>query len=190
MVIPWETIEILNLYRLFLRREVGLSLSQFEKVFLRKQVRDSQYLWKQRSNTIAGTALGLLNGGAGLLGGFNGGWNNHCSENTPVNRYELSQEQRIADLQSQVALRDANTYNDQKLLEVYKYFDNKIEGINASISTQAVYNATQTATMNCMQNQINQLMGLTKLVVPNSSVCPRLGKCSSHTLNYNSKLEV
>lgn len=124
---------------------------------------------------IAGTALGLLNGGAGLLGGFNGGWNNHCSENTPVNRYELSQEQRIADLQSQVALRDANTYNDQKLLEVYKYFDNKIEGINASISTQAVYNATQTATMNCMQNQINQLMRLTKLVVPNSSVCPGWG---------------
>lgn len=90
--------------------------------------------------TIAGTALGLLNGGAGLLGAFNGGWNNNCAENTPVNRYELSQEQKIADLQAQVALRDANTYNDQKLLEVYKYFDGKIEGINASIATQAVYN--------------------------------------------------
>lgn len=175
MVIPWETIEILNLYRLFLGREVGLSLSQFKKVFLRKQVRDSQYLWKQRSNTIAGTALGLLNGGAGLLGAVNGGWNNNCAENTFVNRYELSQEQKIADLQAQVALRDANTYNDQKLLEVYKYFDSKIEGINASIATQAVYNATQNATIGCMQNQINELMSLTKLVVPNSSVCPGYG---------------
>lgn len=121
---------------------------------------------------IAGTALGLLNGGAGLLGAVNGGWNNNCAENTFVNRYELSQEQKIADLQAQVALRDANTYNDQKLLEVYKYFDGKIEGINASIATQAVYNATQNATIGCMQNQINELMGLTKLVVPNSSVCP------------------
>lgn len=75
-------------------------------------------------------------------------------------------------MQAQVALRDANTYNDQKLLEVYKYFDNKIEGINASIATQAVYNATQNATIGCLQNQVNELMGLTKLVVPNSSVCP------------------
>lgn len=75
-------------------------------------------------------------------------------------------------MQAQVALRDANTYNDQKLLEVYKYFDNKIEGINASIATQAVYNATQNATIGCLQNQVNELMGLTKLVVPNSNVCP------------------
>lgn len=127
---------------------------------------------------IAGTALGLLNGGAGLLGAFNGSWNNNCAENTFVNRYELSQEQKIADLQAQVALRDANTYNDQKLLEVYKYFDGKIEGINASIATQAVYNATQNATIGCMQNQINELMGLTKLVVPNSSVCPGWGSVS------------
>lgn len=78
-------------------------------------------------------------------------------------------------MQAQVALRDANTYNDQKLLEVYKYFDSKIEGINASIATQAVYNATQNATIGCLQNQINELMSLTKLVVPNSSVCPGYG---------------
>lgn len=118
----------------------------------------------------------MLNGG-GLLSAFSGGAynNNHCSENTPVNRYELTQEQRIAELQSQVALRDANTYNDQKLLELYKYFDGKIEGINASIATQAVYNATQNATIGCLQNQVNELMGLTKLVIPNSNVCPGWG---------------
>ena len=63
---------------------------------------------------IAGTALGLLNGGLGMLGG----WNNHsvgCSENMPVTRYELGQESKIADLQSQIALRDANTYGDQRM---------------------------------------------------------------------------
>ena len=76
---------------------------------------------------IAGTALGLLNnGGLGnILGGI--GWgncNNGC--NPIVNRYELNQSEIISKLQSEVALRDANIYNDQKLLEVYKYFDGQV----------------------------------------------------------------
>jgi hypothetical protein len=142
---------------------------------------------------IAGTALGVLNGGLGnLLGGimgngcnngWNNGWNNGCnggfipvcSENMTVNRYELGQEAKISELQSQIALRDANTYNDQKLLEVYKYFDGKIEGINSRLCDQAVWNATQTATISCMAQQIAALNGLTKLVVPNTSVCPGWG---------------
>ena len=90
---------------------------------------------------IAGTALGLLNGGAGL--GFpwmNGNHPNGCSENTPVSRYELGQESKIAELQSQIALRDANTYGDQKLLEVYKYFDGKLNTVNERLCAQAVHN--------------------------------------------------
>lgn len=121
---------------------------------------------------IAGTALGLLNGG---LGGILGNGNCGCSENHMVNRYELAQESRISKLESEIALRDANIYNDQKILELYKYIDGKLEGVNATLATQAVYNATQTATINCMQNQIAQLFGLTKLVVPNASVCPGWG---------------
>ena len=129
---------------------------------------------------ISGTALALLNGGLGnLLGGGCNTWNNAhncgCSENNIVNRYELAQESRISKLESEIALRDANIYNDQKLLELYKYIDGKLEGVNATLATQAVYNATQTATINCMQGQINQLFGLTKLVVPNTSVCPGWG---------------
>ena len=120
---------------------------------------------------IAGTALGLLNNG-GMFSGLFGG-NCGCSENMPVNRYELNQEQRIADLQAQISLRDANIYNDQKLLEVYKYFDGKIESINHKLCDQAVWNATQTSTMTCMAGQIGQLFNLTKLVVPITSVCPQ-----------------
>lgn len=121
---------------------------------------------------IAGTALGLLNGGLnGILGNGNCG----CSENHMVNRYELGQESRISKLESEIALRDANIYNDQKILELYKYIDGKLEGVNGTLATQAVYNATQTATMNCMQGQIGQLFNLTKLVVPNTSVCPGWG---------------
>ena len=69
-------------------------------------------------------------------------------------------------------LRDANIYNDQKMLELYKYIDGKLEGVNGALAGQAVWNATQTANINCMQGQIGQLFGLTKLVVPNTSVCP------------------
>ena len=121
---------------------------------------------------IAGTALGVLNGG--WLGNLFGGKN--CSpEDAGVNRYELGLQQRIAALESGIALRDANIYNDSKILETYKYFDGKIEAINARLAEQAVFNATQTSAMNCMGGQIAQLYSLTKLVIPNGSVCPGWG---------------
>lgn len=120
---------------------------------------------------IAGTALGLLNGGLGNILGTNCG----CSENMAVSRYELGQEQKIAQLESQIALRDANIYSDQKLVEVYKDLSARINGLEAGLNAQAVYNATNTATINCIQGQVAQLFGLTKLVVPNTSVCPGWG---------------
>lgn len=120
---------------------------------------------------IAGTALGLLNGGLGNILGTNCG----CSENMMVSRYELGQEQKIAQLESQIALRDANIYSDQKLVEVYKDLSARINGLEAGLNAQAVYNATNTATINCIQGQVAQLFGLTKLVVPNTSVCPGWG---------------
>jgi hypothetical protein len=129
---------------------------------------------------IIGTSLSamnvLCNGGFGnVLGGLFGNGCGCNGANAPVNRYELGLENENARLRSEIALRDANIYNDQKLLEVYKYFDGKIEGINAKLCEQAVYNATQTAAMNCMGGQIAQLFSLTKLVVPNTSVCPGWG---------------
>ena len=123
---------------------------------------------------IAGTALGVLNGGLGnILGGFN---NCGCSENMMVNRYELNQENRIAKLETEVALRDANIFTDQKIAEVYERLDSKIRGVEAGLNAQAVYNATNTATINCIQGQVAQLFGLTKLVIPNTSVCPGWGE--------------
>ena len=137
---------------------------------------------------IAGTALGVLNGGLGnLLGGMGmgyngcGGWNRgmpviaECSDNQVVNRYEASMAAKIADLETEVKLRDANTYTDQKLLELYKYFDGKLEHVDHKLCDQAVWNTAQTGTINCMAGQIAQLYGLTKLVVPNTSICPGWG---------------
>ena len=125
---------------------------------------------------IAGTALGVMNGGLGNL--FNWGCNGAnagCSENVVVNRYELGQQGKIAQLETEIALRDANIYNDQKSLELYKYFDGEIKRIDRTLCDQAVYNATQTGAISCIQGQIAQLQSLTKLVVPNTSVCPGWG---------------
>ena len=104
---------------------------------------------------IAGTALGVLNGMGGL-GGLFGGWNGAAipSENMPVNRYELGQESKIAELQSQIALRDANTYNDQKLLEMYKYFDGKLNEVNAVLGGQAVQNQATKDSFQLLQERL------------------------------------
>lgn len=94
---------------------------------------------------IAGTALGLLSGG------WNGLWGNaatpapaafsgNCSQNMPVNRYELELQQQIAAKDAQIALRDANTYGDQKMLEMYQYIDGQLKDIRSTLGTQAVHN--------------------------------------------------
>jgi hypothetical protein len=110
---------------------------------------------------IIGTVLGSLgvagNGLGGILG--NCGHNNGCSENTPVNRYELDQTSRIAKLESDIALRDANIYNDQKLLEVYKYFDGQVKDIRATMCENdkalAVSNAKIEGTFAVLGEKIN-----------------------------------
>ena len=124
---------------------------------------------------IAGTALGLLNNGNGL-GGLLGGNNNcGCSEDHYINRYEAGQSARIAELETEVKLRDSNIYTDNKILALYQYVDGKIQNVEGQICQQNVYNATNTATINCLSGQIAQLMNLTKLVIPNGSVCPGWG---------------
>lgn len=125
---------------------------------------------------IAGTALGLLNtNGGGLLGGLLGGNNCACSENMAVNRYELEQQKRISDLEAQVALRDASIYTDGKLNDLRNYVDAKFAAVGDKLSAQAVHNATCDAVLGCIQGQVAQLYSLTRLVVPNTSVCPGWG---------------
>lgn len=140
---------------------------------------------------IAGTALGLLNGLGGMAGlaasaaGCNscGGC---CSENTPVSRYEMNQAQTIAAKDAEIGLLKADKYTDQKLSEVTAYLMGQIKDLSNEVRAnkdeqagvnmqQAVYNATNTAAISCLQNQVAALQGLTKLVIPNSSVCPGWG---------------
>lgn len=118
---------------------------------------------------IAGTALGLLQNGnlGGILGGMGG-----CNSNHYVNRYEADQAARIAELETEVKLRDANAYTIGELNKFRNYVDAKFDTVNAHICNQAVVNAQITANISCMQNAINTLNGLTKTVIPISSVCP------------------
>lgn len=91
---------------------------------------------------IIGSALGALNSGVLGGGGILGGWNNGmvCSENQLVNRYEAGQSARIAELETEVKLRDSNIYTDSKILDVYKYFDGELKDIRGTLCSQAVMN--------------------------------------------------
>ena len=120
---------------------------------------------------IAGTALGLLNGGLPGLGIGLGG-NNCCNESMLVNRYEASQSARIAELETEVKLRDANTYTLTEMGKLRDYVDGRLRGIEGQLCQQAVINSQVTANIGCMQGQIAGLMALTKTVIPIGNVCP------------------
>lgn len=122
---------------------------------------------------IAGLSLGVLNslGGIGgiLLGNrvapFAAGMAAEagCSENHTVNRYELSMVQENAKLRSDIALRDANTYQDQKMLEMYKYLDGKLDEIHGVLASQAVNNQATKDSFQLLQERVdcckNELCG-------------------------------
>ena len=119
---------------------------------------------------IAGLALGALN--SGILNNFGIGGRAGCGDVHYVDRYEAGQSARIAELETEVKLRDANTYTLGELNKMRNYVDAKFDAVNAQLCQQAVVNAQITANISCMQNTINTLSGLTKTVIPITSVCP------------------
>lgn len=138
---------------------------------------------KDNTKAIAGTALGFGIGSAALnllggcgngLGGILGGWNN-CGNgcgNQMVNRYEAGQSARIAELETEVKLRDANFYTIGEIGKLRDYVDHRFEGVNAQLCQQSVVNAQVAANLSCLTNTVNMLSGLTKTVIPITNVCP------------------
>lgn len=140
-------------------------------------------------NTVGASAgiasfLGLNAGN--LLGGLGCGGNNRngcgCGMNacdTPVSRYEAAMMQELAAKDGKIALLESNIYTDSKIADVYERLITRINADkaeqNAINTQQAVYNGGVNSTLGCMQGQIAQLYSLTKLVVPNASVCPGWG---------------
>ena len=117
---------------------------------------------------IAGTALGLLNGGLGNIFG------NNCAGpgNVAVNRYELDMQKELINRDSEIAYLKSRDAAKTDSLELYKYVDGRLRGIEAQICQQAVINAQITANISCMQTSIAALQGLTKTVIPINNVCP------------------
>ena len=98
-----------------------------------------------------GTGLGAM-ASAGGLAGLLGLQANNEPENRPVTRYEMG-------------LIQENT-----LLKANQYADAKAAGLQAQISQQCVWNATQEGLIRDQQRQLMQLYSLTKFVVPGTSV--------------------
>lgn len=134
------------------------------------------------SKGVGGTALGLSIGALGaelLTGGLNGllnGVNRGGGGCNPAERLVTHTEAALmaenAELKTEKKLLESNIYTDQKTLELYRYVDGKLAGVEAQINAQAVYNATNTATLNCIAGQVAALMALTKTVIPAANICP------------------
>lgn len=141
---------------------------------------------------IIGTVLGGLgvagNGGVGLLNGMAGSANGGCcGENTPVNRYELNMQRELSQKEAEIAYLNGQNETNRKLTDVYSNLETQINTLRDTVTRnreeqncvnnqQAVYNGVNTATISCLQGQVNTLMGLTRTIVPNTSVCPGWGE--------------
>lgn len=148
------------------------------------------------SKGVAGTALGtgigalaLSAANSGILPGLFGNGcncNSNCSENMAVNRYEMTMSQQLAQKDMEISYWRGQDETNRKISDAYAKLEGRINAVDAKVDRnrdeqcavnmqQAVYNGTNTAAIGCIQGQIAQLMGLTKLVVPNTSVCPGWG---------------
>lgn len=144
-------------------------------------------------NTVLGalgTASFLGVNANNLLGGFAGNNRQQCAcacpTDVPVTRYEAEMMLALNAKDGEIALLKADKYTDQKISEATAYLMGKIGEVSAEVrankdaqcavnAQQLALNAASNATISCLQGQVAQLFGITKLVVPNTSVCPGWG---------------
>lgn len=136
--------------------------------------RDHYYASNGKANAALTTGIiGTAAAAASVLGGWAGGVRQGTTD-CYVNRFELEQQSRISRLESEVALRDANTYAMQQMNDFRNYVDKKFECINEKLATQAVVNEKIIGNLTCLTNQVAALDALTKKVIPTSSICPEV----------------
>ena len=132
-------------------------------------------------NTLGGGGLlgGLLGGGGGgwggmmpygaipyavsatpVIGGFGCGCG--CNEDHTATRYDIgttkelmAKDLQISELNTEIKLRDSNIYTDQKSLELYRYIDGQLNGINAQLAAQAVNNQATKDSLHIIDNKID-----------------------------------
>lgn len=147
---------------------------------------------------IAGTALGLLNnGGMGLLGGrYGNGCGNGCgydgygADRRTVSRETFDVNQQLTQAKMDNAILAADLASEKKMVEVFNAATRRtnevrdellgmVNGlerkVDAGFGAQSVINCQTGSAVNLLQNQVGQLYSLTKMVIPNSVVCPGWG---------------
>ena len=116
--------------------------------------------------SFLGLNAGNILGGCGNGGLFGGGWGRNggncgCSPaDMPVTRYEMAMQHEIASKDSKIALLEANTYQDSKSLELYRYIDGKLNEINSALAAQAVTNTSFNSAMQAMDYKFTQQVAL------------------------------
>lgn len=118
-----------------------------------------------------GTGLGLLDGGANLLGKMLGANSASSPEDKPVTRYEMG------------LIREST---DQKIENSYLrgQLDTaaKLEGVQKQFAEQLAFNATVSANTSAIASQTAELRNnfdrLTRIFVPNENVAPGWGRAN------------
>lgn len=120
-------------------------------------------------NTVLG-AVGTASA-LGLMGGLFGqrrGQQQPDGEDRPVTRYEMGLIKESLAKDTEIAQLKANIYTDNKVGVVN-------QRLNDFEKSQMLYNGANNATIACIQRQVNELYGLTKIVVPNGNIAPGWG---------------
>lgn len=128
------------------------------------------------SKGLAGTSLGFGIGATALTLLQNGVAGNLLGGNKDVYTTGMAErDAKIAELTTEVKLRDSYLYTDQKVDgkvdKVRDELEGRIRCLEGKMCEQYAYNAANNATIGCIQNQIQQLYGMTKIVIPQSSIC-------------------
>lgn len=116
-----------------------------------------------------GTGLGILDGGASLLGRILGGNGmNAAPEDRPVTRYEVGL------IQDTINQKIDNSYLRGQLDTAAKF-----EGVQRQLADQLAFNATVSANTNAVAQQTAELRNnfdrLTRVFVPNENIAPGWG---------------
>ena len=128
------------------------------------------------SQGVGGAALGLaipgtlafLNQIGGIGGLFGGNQNVQCNDT-----------RTISALESEIAMLKAEKYTDSVGTGVYAELNKKYIELAQFIADldkrNAVFEAVNAERINCLSGRVAAIETLTKLVVPNTSVCPGWG---------------
>lgn len=92
-----------------------------------------------------------------------------CESDHLVSRYDADKDARIAKLETEIALRDSNTYTDQKALEMYQYVDGRMRAIEAQICQQAVVNQATQDKFQLVQQESECCCNTVKMMIQNEA---------------------